>query len=267
MKIALCSQSLFALPLEDALDGAARIGFSAVELACARPHFDIELARTDPERVAGQLRRNGLLVSALSLFSNFTDVSCRDEQFEEAETFIRLAPMFRTDLLKLTPGPPASAAATQAHWDSLAAALERLVPAAEEVGVRLAFETHMRQLTDTLTGTRRLLEMAPSPVAGLTADFSNLSFAGEYLSEAIPALADRIYNAHVKNGTVGADGSWHFHALDTGLTDYTEVLNLLRDVNYQGYLTIECLGDEAREKPLETARRDLGILASLLTEK
>ena len=267
MKIALFSQSLFSLPLEDAIDGAARIGFSAVELACARPHFHVELARTDPERVAGQIRRNGLSVSGLSLFNDLTDVSCRDEQFEEAETFIRLAPLFGTDLLKLTPGPPGSAAATQAHWDRLAAALERLVPVAEDVGVRLAFETHMRQLTDTLTGARRLLHMAPSPAVGLTVDFSNLAFAGENLPEAIAALVDRTYNAHVKNGTVGADGSWHFHALDTGLTDYAEVLAGMRVANYEGYLTIECLGNEAREKPLQTARRDLRILRSLLGEK
>ena len=262
MKIALFSQSLFALPLAEAIEGTARSGFSAIELACCKPHFGIEVARTEPQRVAEQIQENGLTVSALSLFNRFTDAATLEDQLEEAEVYIRLAPLFHTDLLKLTPGPPGSLDATETDWDNLARSLTHLTAVAEEVGVRLAFETHMRQLTDSLAGTRRLLELAPSPLIGLTVDFSNLSFAGESLSEAIPALGDRIYNTHVKNGTIGADGSWHFHALDSGLTDYTEVIALLRGIHYSGYLTIECLEPEAREKPLETARRDLEILRS-----
>jgi sugar phosphate isomerase/epimerase len=122
----------------------------------------------------------------------------------------------------------------------------------------------MRQLTDTLAGSKRLLEIAKSDLVGLTVDFSNLTFAGENMPEVISALAGRIYNTHIKNGTIGEDGSWHFHSLDTGLTDYLQVLSLLRDINYTGYLTIECLGSDANEKPFETAKRDLDILIRLL---
>ena len=177
---------------------------------------------------------------------------------------MRLAPLFRTDLLKLTPGPPGSARATPEHWATLETALVHLTRMAEQVGVRLAFETHMRQLTDTLEGTWRLLELAPSAAVGATIDFSNLAFAGESMPAVIEALGARMYNTHIKNGTMGADGSWHFHALDTGLTDYAEVLELLRGIHYSGYLTIECLGPAAREEPVATARRDLDILRSYM---
>jgi len=264
VKTALFSQSLFALPLAEAIEATAQIGFSAIELACAPPHFDLETARTEPQRVAEQIRRNGLHVSALSLFNNFTEGTIQSDQLEAAEVYIRLAPLFQTKILKLIFGPLASGEATEAHWDRLARALARLAGVAGEVGVRLAFETHMRQLTDTLTGARRLLELAPSHTIGLTVDFSNLAFAGEDLSEAVPALADRMYNTHVKNGTLGEDGAWYFHSLDTGLTDYPEVLKLLRRVDYRGYLTVECLEPETREKPLQTAKRDLEILQSFL---
>ena len=73
MKIALFSQSLFALPLAEAIEGTARIGFPAIELACTAPHFDLDTARREPERVAGLIRDCGLEVAALSLFDNFTD--------------------------------------------------------------------------------------------------------------------------------------------------------------------------------------------------
>ena len=264
MHVSLFSQSLFALPLMEAIETTARSGFSAIELACREPHFDLETAREDPKRVAERIHKTGLKVSALSLFNNFTDGARLKDQIEEGEIYIRLAPLFHTKVLKMTPGPPGSPEATEEHWDCLADALDRLVPVAEEIGVRLAFETHMRQLTDTLAGSKRLLEMAKSDTVGLTVDFSNLTFAGEKMPEVISTLKGRIYNTHVKNGTIGEGGSWHFHGLDTGLTDYVEVLSTLRDIDYTGYLTVECLGPDTRENPFETAKRDLDILRRYL---
>ena len=61
--------------------------------------------------------------------------------------------MTGTATVKLTPGPPGSAEATPAHWTCLERALTSLVPLAREIGVRLAFETHMRHLTDTLASS------------------------------------------------------------------------------------------------------------------
>ncbi len=168
-KISLFSQSLFALPLMEAIDTTAKVGFSAIELACARTHFDI--SRDDPVKVADHIHKAGLEVSALSLFNNFTDVTHLDEQIKKAEAHIRLAPVFKTKILKMTPGPPAFAQSKEGDWQCLGKALSELVPVAEEIGVKLAFETHMRQLTDTLAGSKRLLEMAKSDVVGLTVDF------------------------------------------------------------------------------------------------
>jgi len=143
VQIALFSQSLFALSLEEAIEATGGAGFDALELACVKPHFDIDTARARPQRVAQQIQGRGLTVSALSLFTHFTDAARLDEQLEEAETYIRLAPLFGTELLKLTPGSPGSAAATRTHWDTLTRALQHLAGVAEKVGVRLAFETHM----------------------------------------------------------------------------------------------------------------------------
>jgi sugar phosphate isomerase/epimerase len=261
MKISLFSQSLFSLPLTEAIKTTADIGFSAIELACMKPHFDID---ENPNAVAEQIHNAGLDVSALSLFNNFTDKSQLNNQIDKAIKYIQMATLFKTKVIKMTPGPPDSATATEEHWRCLEIALEQLVPVAEEVGVCLAFETHMRQLTDTLSGSKRLLEMTNSKTVGLTVDFSNMSFAGESMTEVFSALSKRMYNTHLKNGTIGEDGSWYFKSLDDGLTDYPTVLSLLRDINYKGYLTIECLSPEAKEKPYENAKNDLNILMNYL---
>jgi len=256
MKASLFSQSLFALDLSQAIATTAEIGFPAIELACTAPHFDLNTARKEPERIADQIQQAGLTVSALSLFNTFTDPDRLDEQIETAMTYIRLAPLFKTKVLKLTPGPPGSAEASEAHWRCLANALDRLIPIAREVGVRLAFETHMRQLTDTLASSQRVMESTPADVVGMTVDFLNLAFAGEEMPDVIYLLKDRMVHTHIKNGTMDSNGAWHFQALDEGLIDYVVLLNLLRDAGYTGYLSVECLSPQAAEMPGETARRD-----------
>jgi sugar phosphate isomerase/epimerase len=263
MKISLFSQSLFSLSLTEAIKTTADIGFSAIELACMKPHFDIDMP---PDRIAEQIHNADLDVSALSLFNNFTDRSQLNNQIDKAIAYIKMATLFKTEVIKMTPGPPNSATATEEHWRCLKIALEQLVPVAEEAGVYLAFETHMRQLTDTLSGAKRLLDMTNSDVVGLTIDFSNMSFAGESMTEVISELSGRMYNTHLKNGTIGEDGSWHFKSLDDGLTNYMTVLSLLRDMKYKGYLTIECLSPDAMKNPYENSKNDLGILMGYLNQ-
>ncbi len=266
MRISLFSQSLFALPLDEAIEAVLTAGYSAVELACIAPHLDLDTAKRSPGEVAAHMRRRRIAVSALSLFSSFTAEACIEQEVEAAASFIRLAPVFETSIVKLTPGPPGSRDARPEHWERLARALRELTPVAAEYGVRLAVETHMRQLTDTLESSKRLLELAPTDAVGLTVDFSNMAFAGENQAAVVRELGRRTYNTHIKNGFVEPDGSWRFGALDRGLTDYAYVLLMLRDSGYDGYLTVECLGSDARMRPLETAKRDLSILQGYLRD-
>ena len=266
MTISIFSQSLFALPLDEAIRVACETGYAAVELACAKPHFDAETAMSNSESVAAFIRDSGLRVSALSLFNNFTDAQTLEAQVDRAAMFISLASLFETKIVKLTPGPPSSKLATQAHWECLLRATEQLVPLAQQAGVRLAFETHMNQLTDTLASSKRLLEAVEADAVGMTVDFSNMSFAGEKSIEVIESLKGSIYNTHLKNGYIDTDGQWQFRALDEGLTDYVVTLKALRESGYDGYLSIECLGRDAKERPRETAGRDRDILRRYLAE-
>lgn len=264
MNISLFSQSLFALDLDRAVDATVEAGYDAVELACRTPHLDLALTDDAVSQVAARVRKAGLSVSALSLFNDFTTPQTLIAQIRQAERGIRLAALFDTDVVKLTPGPPASAEAHGNAWSNLQSAIDLLTPVARRAGIRLAVETHMRQLTDTVASAERVLGMAEGGTLGLTVDFSNLAFAGEPMAEAIDRLGRRMVHAHVKNGTVGEDGAWHFGPLDQGLTDYSEVLPRLHAIGYDGYLSVECLGPDAHSDPVATAARDLTILKDLL---
>ena len=264
MRVSLFSQSLFSLALDQAIAATARLGFDGLELACQTPHLGLDAARKDSRSVARRIERAGLKVSALSLFNTFTNPDILDQEIGTAIEFMQLAPLFDTKIVKMTPGVPSSPDASEVHWRCLERAVQCVVSVARDIGVQVAFETHMRQLSDTLSGAERLLSMASSDSLGLTLDFSNMASAGEEVRQVTATLKDRILNTHLKNGHVDPDGGWVFQPLDSGLTDYSLVLGLLREIGYTGYLTLECLGSDARDYPARTARRDLEILRRLL---
>ena len=223
-----------------------------------------EVSEQNAQNHSRAIRSADMRVSALSLFTEFSRTETPEAQLERAIGLIRLCPIFETALVKVTLGGPASAAAEQAHWGCLARGLERPTREAQRLGIRLAFETHTRQLTDTVAGSLRLNGMAEPKMVGLTVDYANLAFAGESYPAAATTLFPRTFHTHIKNGTKVSGGGWHFSPLDQGLTDYGKILPLLRASGYQWYLSVECLGQDAKERPRETIARDFGILRRFL---
>ncbi|MDE0228733.1 MAG: TIM barrel protein, partial [Spirochaetaceae bacterium] len=141
MTASLFSEVLAALPLEEAIAATARLGYPAIELLCATPHFDIERAPRDAEAVARHIRDAGLAVSVLSLHNSFTEPPRVAEQLAIVRAFIALAPAFGTGILQLDPGRPAAPDAAPEQWQCLARALPELAAMADDAGVRLAFHT------------------------------------------------------------------------------------------------------------------------------
>ncbi len=265
MKTSLFSQSLFAVPLEEAIEMTGKIGFEAIELACFGPHLSLELAQTEAPRLLRRIKNSNLRVAALSLSSHFTSIETLDKQLESAIGFIECAPAFETDIVKITPGSPGSAQATDEHWGSMQKAVRRLVEAARRAGVRLALETHLRGLSDRVSSTRRILDLDDTKVLGVNLDFCNVAFGGDDPLTAIEEMKDRLYLTHVKNGYLW-DGEYDFRPLDDGMVSYPPIIERLYEVGFKGYLSVECLGASAREKPYETVKHDYEVLRGLLRD-
>jgi sugar phosphate isomerase/epimerase len=264
MTPSLFSEVLADLPLQEAISATAGLGYPAIELLCAAPHFDLERARRDANDVAGRIRDAGLAVSVLSLHNSFTEPARLAEQLDRVRTFTALAPAFGTRVLQLDPGRPAAPEAGPEQWQCLAQALPELSAMADGDGVKLAFHTTMRQITSTVAGAERLLDLAAAESIGVSADFCNLRINGDDPAHVIDRLGSRIYHTHIKNSDVGADGSWLFSRLDRGLLDYTDLLPRLYAAGYRGYLSIESIGQGARKYPAAEAVREAGTDLDLL---
>ena len=134
-------------------------------------------------------------------------------------------------------------------WDNLAYFLERVVPVAEESGVRMAIHPDdppwsifglPRIITDG-PALRRLVELVDSPANGVTFCTGSL---GASLDNDLPAMAreigalGRIHFAHCRNVKVTAERSFYEskHPSAYGSVDMLAVLRALHETGFDGPL-------------------------------
>lgn len=134
---------------------------------------------------------------------------------------------------------------TPAAWRDLVAALDEVLPSAEEHRVSLAFEPEVSNVVDSAAKARLLLDELRSPALKVVIDGANLYPAGALprmraiLDEAFALLGDDIVLAHAKD--LSHDGDAGHEAAGTGLLDYDYYLTLLRDIGSRGALVLHSL--------------------------
>lgn len=141
---------------------------------------------------------------------------------------------------------PAGEVVSDEVWARIAYFYERIVPVAEEAGVRLA--THpddppleyyrgVHQALVGLAGLERFLDLVPSPYNGLLLCLGCLQEAGEDVPAAIRSLGQdkKIFYVHFRN-VVGRVPRYTEVFPDEGDGDMAANLAALQDVGYDGYL-------------------------------
>jgi len=266
MKTSVFSTSLTALGLRDAIRVAAEVGYDAIELGCFAPHLTLETAEERGDEVAAWLKEAALPVSALSLAVAYTadDDAVWRANVDETCGLIRLCEKFGTRLIKTMPGQPGSAQATEAHWDRFRRAMDIIAPVAEAEGVRLAIETHLGHLSDSIETAARCIESGNPEVLGVNLDFCNVRTCHEDPLDAIDRFRGRTYLTHVKDSLFTTE-SGEYVPMGQGKMDYPPILERLRAAGYDGYLSIECLYPQAKtEDPRGSVAHDLEVLHELL---
>lgn len=259
MKPAICSSSLFHLPLSDVIDEAAKLDV-AVEIACGTPHLTREDALRKAPQLSSDFADMGVPVSALAAKTRLTDDSPR--RIEEALDYINACSAFGTKVFKLAPGGPSSKRATEQHYSNISDALESLALPAERRGVRLAVEVGPNRITDTRTAVERILEDAPDDIVGLDINVCDLTLTCR--DDPVPvleALTGHTYHITATDGL--ASGEWT--ALGEGLVDWPRCLSALSLYGYRGYVAIESPGTTPRNA-LRAVSRDLAAMRRLLDE-
>jgi sugar phosphate isomerase/epimerase len=134
-----------------------------------------------------------------------------------------------------------SGAATEDQWAWAVAGYQQLGAVAEELDMKLAFETHNCYLHDLAKPTAEFLRRIGSPAVGANLDMGNivLNANGESVPQAIEALGDGVYYLHLKNLYLPPGGGYIVCPLSDGVIDNRLMLRLLQARGYAGPICLE----------------------------
>lgn len=106
----------------------------------------------------------------------------------------------------------------------------------EQAGLRYALETHPHRWATTALSLLRLIEHVGSPVLGANLDPSHLFPCGDLPHVAVYELGGRVLHTHVSDNDGQTNAHWR---PGKGKIDWSAFLAALRDVGYDGAISIE----------------------------
>lgn len=250
-------------PIERVIDEAARMGVAGIDIL----HRQME---SEHNAYVQKLKKhaflNGIAFTCLSIHQSFVspDREFLKKEIEHTKKCIALAARMGIPCLRLNSGrwntiksfdelmkkrgvEPILAGYTEDDgFKWCIESIEECLPVAEENGVLLALENHWG-LCSTPEGQLRIRNAIDSPWLGILMD------TGNFLEEPYDKL-EKIapYTSFVQAKTYYGGGEWY--SLDL---DYDRIFDILKKVNYQGYVSLEF---EGKEDPFTAVAKSIAML-------
>jgi sugar phosphate isomerase/epimerase len=238
------------VPIETVLDRAAGLGLDGVEIL--HRQMDSE-QNAYLQRLKREAFVRGLDLYALSIHQDFVspDAEERARQVAHTKRCIEVAYQLGIPAIRLNSGrwktipaftdlmaargiePPLPGYSEEDAFGWVIGCIEECLPLAAERGVILALENHWG-LTFRAAGVLRIVEAIRSEWLRVTMDWGN--FLEEPYGE-LDQLAPHAVLVHAK--TYYGGGEWYTLELD-----FPRLVEMLRRVGYQGYVSLEFEGKE-----------------------
>ncbi len=226
MPAELSMKEKFALAAEAGLDGLELTGVDTQAMA--------EDARAAAD-AAGIEIASIMATTHWKLPLSSTDEAVRVEGVRGVEQSLQVAKWAGNDVVLVVPGVVDEETQYHAACDLAAKSIRELIPVAEDLGVTMALENVWNKFLLSPIEMRDFIDQFESENVKAYFDVGNILLYG-YPVHWIEILAERIVRVHVKDFNVDTK---QFVALLTGSVDYPRVVNALRGVGYDGWLTAE----------------------------
>lgn len=258
MKIGVITDC-FKLPLEDSIKLAGELGFSGVQIYATTGEFSPEVLSTERKaEIKALLAENNLQISALCGDMGghgFEIAKDNPRRIENTKAIIDLAAEFGVSVITTHIGViPADK--TDPKYSAMLDAMNKCGEYAAEKGITLAIETGPESaktllafLKDISRGVGVNLDPANFVMVTDQDSVEAVKLLGEYivhthakdgimLKKTDPAI---IYNCFAEGGIEALNVADYFleTPLGEGKVDFPEYIKALREVGFDGYLTIE----------------------------
>jgi sugar phosphate isomerase/epimerase len=281
MKLAFSTNAYLNFSFGEAVDRLARIGYTAVEIMADVPHaWPAYLLEEQKDAIRAALARNRLQISNINAFMMHAvndprqrywypswiepDPHYRRIRIDHTRRALTLARELGAPCITTEPGGPVEAGASwQAALKLFVEMIKPVAEHAEKEGVLLLVEPEPGLLIETVDQFEEFMSHIDSPAVGLNYDIGHAYCVGDDAATTIPRVAKYIRHFHLEDI---AATRVHQHLIPgEGAIDFVSALRAIRDIGYNGWITIELYPyvanpDEAARLALERVRAIVNTL-------
>jgi len=239
-------------PFAAGVERAAELGFPYVEpmvhngreLLSEAGYFHSVSMDEDPLEIKEILDRQGVLASGLSAHCPLMRPEISVPYLQKAVRFAAAlgAPVVNTD-----EGIRPSWVSLEDAFGVMKYTLTTVLRTAERHGVYIGIEPH-QSISRTTDGLMRIATLVDSPFLRINYDTGNAYLGGEDPYEGLKAVRDRLVHVHAKDISFTQSDSERGKVTGTavgcacgdGVIDWARVIEILREGNYDGVLSVEC---------------------------
>ncbi len=262
MKIGVIPDS-FEVPFKEAVILARDMGIKGLQPYVTHGEMSPEeLSKDDRKSILKYVKDNGLEFSALCAdFSmHFNEQGTNDADIKRTMTMMDLAVDFDTHVITTHIGKVPDDENSQEYLN-VVSTIEKLGKYGDSIGVCFATETGP-EMAIKLKG---ILDKADTKSAKVNLDPANFVMcAGQDPVEAVHILKDYIVHTHAKDGVKLSDTEYKEYPLGSGAVPFPEYIAALKEIGYDGFLTIEREAGATRFDDIKNGAKMLSdILAKL----
>jgi sugar phosphate isomerase/epimerase len=269
MRFGYSTNAFVRFSLEEAVQKIAGLGFGGVEIMADRPHlyppdFPPEKVAELKARIAGK----GLRITNLNSFTLFAvgdtylpswiepSAERRKIRIQHTLDCLNLAFALGCKNISVPPGGPLGNLSRKEAFSFFYSGLEKVIPPAEELGVRILVEPEPALLLENSLQFKSFMGEIRSQNIGLNFDMGHFFCAGEDPSESFQEVFGWIGHIHLEDI---AASRVHRHLIPgQGAIDFQRVLRTILRGGYQGDISLELY--PYVDTPVEAGRESLAYL-------
>lgn len=256
-----------AYTLEETIKRIARIGYDGIEIGAASPHAYPPTLSDDRRKLIKQvLSDEGIALSsmlpALSGGPGHNVASPIPEErrltIDHYKDVIELTAFWGGKTVLYIPGWTVFGTTRKQGWAWSVEALRELAPVCAKHNVTLAIEptSYDSNLIDTADHAVELMEEVNHPNVKLMFDTFHVLYRREVLTDYAYRMGEHLHHIHLSDEDRLAPGQ--------GRGDYPSLIACLKEIGFDGYLTMEIGFDRRDVEPDLVARQAHDYLRSLL---
>lgn len=253
--------------LAHAVEKISRLGFSGIEIMADRPHlYPPDWDETGLLDLRAHLETMNLKVTNLNSFTLFavgdtylpswieSSEDRRRIRIQHTLDCLRLASFLGCGNISVPPGGPLKGMGRKEATRLFHEGIDRVVPLAEELGVKLLVEPEPDLLLENTAEFIGFIREVRSRAVGINFDIGHFFCAGEDPAEAFEKLFEHVGHCHLED--IGTDRRHHHLIPGKGSIDFLNVLRTIRRSGYAGDISLELYTypDEPEEAGAESIR-------------